>query len=232
MVGTIRTLLGPVAKRRAPSEPVKAAPATTPAVAEREAVRQRWGKPPEADIAERLGVLDLDQLHQVAGAFSLSSFQDDDEEDLRSRIVAYVDEWASDKAGETDGDAEAAYEAGRREAAGFVEEEMFSAIADTTPPAEWRETMGVSEQRMAGAGRPRRALWHAAGSCRAGRRGRGWRLTPMATLPDIPRGLDPNEQEALRIAAEGERDRAMLSVAWAQSKNERIAADARDLANP
>ena len=47
-----------------------------------------------------------------------------------------------------DDDPDAARAAGRAEAVEFVEQEMFRAIADTTPRSQWRETMGVTEPRL------------------------------------------------------------------------------------
>ena len=44
-------------------------------------------------------------------------------------------------------------EAGRRDAIAFLEQEVFAAIAPTTPRSEWRKVMGVSEERLRELGR-------------------------------------------------------------------------------
>jgi hypothetical protein len=85
------------------------------------------------DIAERLKELTHAQLNHVAEAFSLQ-VDGADEEDLRHSLAGYVG-WASDKADDARDDPEAARAAGRKEAIGFIEEEIVHATA-TTAAAE------------------------------------------------------------------------------------------------
>ena len=54
------------------------------------------------------------------------------EEGLRHSLATYVDDWATDKADEARGDADAARAAGRREAIGFLDEEIAAAEAAQT----------------------------------------------------------------------------------------------------
>lgn len=84
------------------------------------------------DVAERLEGLSRGQLTLVAEAFSEPV--DGGEDTLRRRIMSYVEDWAGDRADEAHNEPEAAREAGRIEALGFVEEEIENAVA--MPPSD------------------------------------------------------------------------------------------------
>ena len=127
------------ARRTLPSAAPVAPPASMPIAAS--------PRPDEADIGERLKRLDLDQLEQVTEGLGRWSAPRD-EEALRQSLLAFVDEWADDVVEEKEDDSDAVRAAGRNEAVGNIEQEMFRAIADTAPRSEWREAMGVSDDRL------------------------------------------------------------------------------------
>jgi hypothetical protein len=80
-------------------------------------------------------VLDADQRRQVVRGVRADWMLpiNDDEDALRLALLGYVEEWADDAAEEADGDPEGAWAAGREEATGFIEEEMFRVIVPATP---------------------------------------------------------------------------------------------------